>query len=426
MRRIRGDLGLMELTELMQWAEMGQKNGTLTIASQEIYKYFFFQHGELIYFTSKKQGEQLGEFLLAGNYLNRLQLSRTLKESRRLGIPLIAHLIAQNFLDEDQAVQALKDLVQSSIIDILKWEEGIFEFSEKIPEAILNGPIKLNATNLVMLAAVQYDHEAAEAESQKSGEILEDFRNRLADGRISLPPAPDLFQKLNMVSDDENAAFWDIGKIIMSDQVLTSKIFKVANSSFYNPVNKTASLQRAIDRIGVSSVKSIAMALALENFSLSHQERIRPILEHSLFSGFIARTFTLHLQLSTEESFLCAILHDIGKIVLFSLLEEYNLFEEEREKIIHELHAEVGYQIAISWDLAEVVQETARFHHTPEQAGRFPDQVSLINLADRVAQSSRTRSFLDEVCKILLLDENEGEHLLYYVDSLKPSSEDLI
>ncbi len=158
----------MELSELLQWAEMGQKYGTLTVVSQEIYKHFFFQQGELIYLCSRKRGEQLGEFLLAGNYLTRTQLSEALKKSRELGITFVAYMISNKFLSKDQATQAMKNLALTSITDALKWQTGLFEFMEEIPESVLKGPIKLNASQLLMLSAVQYDHELLSTESWHS------------------------------------------------------------------------------------------------------------------------------------------------------------------------------------------------------------------------------------------------------------------
>ncbi len=426
MRKVQGDLGLMELPELLQWAEMGQKDGTLTVVSRNIYKYFFFRQGELIYFCSKKKGEQLGEFLLSGNYLTRPQLAEALKESRKLGIPFVSFLISKRILSENEATRAMRDLTLTSITDALKWHTGLFEFIEKIPESVINGPIKLNASQLLMLSAVQYDHNSDKVDSGQSfNRIMEDVRRRLATGRIILPSAPQLLEKLNRASEDETSSTQEIGKIVMADQILTSRILRVANSPYYSPTSEITSLQKAMSLIGLSSVKSIAIAHAISRVSPSHQERIRPILEHSLFTAFIAKLCAPHLLLPPEEAFLCGILHDIGKTVLFGLLDGYKLSAEEKEDAIWKLHSEVGYQLARAWNFPAVVQETARFHHSPEHAVQFYSLVMLINLADRLAHSGNLMDFLGEICDTLLVEEDQGKNLLEHIKLLQSSSKEL-
>jgi len=44
----------------------------------------------------------------------------------------------------------------------------------------------------------------------------------------------------------DNISVHDIVKILMADQILTSKILRVVNSAFYSPSSDITSLQQAI------------------------------------------------------------------------------------------------------------------------------------------------------------------------------------
>ena len=421
MRTIKGDLGLMELPELLQWAEMGQKDGTLVISGEGASRYFFFQNGLLIYFFSKREGEQLGETLVSGGFLSRSQLIKGLNESKKLGIPFVTYLIANNMITEESVCQALNGLIKAGISDILQWQEGFFEFKESIPESVLNGPVQLNASQLLFRSAVEHD-EAGEEGDQQTEKILEDFKRRIDSGRIELPPTPDMMEKLNRISQDDSISFKKIGKIIMADQILASKILKVVNSPFYNLVGEITSLSRAISTIGLSSVKSIAMAHALGQMGTANHQNIRPVLQHSLLTAFIAKIFAPLMQLNPEESFVCGILHDIGKTVLINLLQNYDLEASHYDRLVKTFHTDIGYQVTKAWKFSSVVQETVRLHHTPALAKQSPKQTLLIHIANRIAHDKQAVDSADEICKIIKAEETKVMRALQQIDKLRDSA----
>lgn len=421
MRNIKGDLGLMELPELLQWAEMGQKDGTLLVSHGGALRYFFFQNGLLIYFSSKKEGEQLGEYLVAAGFLSHDQFTGALAQSRKLAIPFVSYLIAEKILTEKSVCLALNSLLKTAITDILQWQEGTFEFREVIPESVLNGPVKLNASQLLLHSAVEHD-ETAELEPDMTGRFLDDFRRRLESGRIDLPPTPDLMVKLDRLSRDDSISYKKIGKVIIADQILTSRILKVVNSSFYNMAGTVTSLSRAISIIGLTSVKSIATAHALGRMSGAGQEKIRPILRHSLLTAFIARIFAPLLELDSEEVFVCGILHDIGKTILTNYLDKQGTDPSLAEIIIRDFHSLAGYQVARSWKLSAVVQETIRFHHSPEKAGQFGKTTLLVHVADRLAHDREATGKAQAIAALLHIDEEEARRALARIDQLRDAT----
>ena len=417
MRSIKGDLDLMELPDLLQWAESGQKDGTLVISREGVSKYFYFQEGKLIFFSSQEERERLVNALFTSRHITRPQLMAAIAESKKLGIPFISYLISEKIILEATIRQVLASLVQQAIIDALQWSEGKFEFREVIPESVLNGPIKLNITQLLLKSAVQVD-DAVDADGRQSNRLIDEIIRRMQTGRIDLPPAPALMHKLNKAMQDESASSAEIGKLIMTDLILTSKILKVVNSPFYNLAGEITSLPQAINILGLSSVKSIATAHSLSQMSPGNEKKILPILQHSLLTAFIAKKFASLLDLNPEELFVYGILHDIGKTVLINFLSTQDITPEQYQDLQANFHAQIGSLLAVEWKFSPVVQETTQFHHTPALAKQFPQEVMVIHFADRLANDKEAKGHAKAICDSFQLQEEPVASVLEQIERL--------
>jgi putative nucleotidyltransferase with HDIG domain len=415
----------MDLSELLQWAETGQKDGTLVITHSGISKYFFFQEGKLIFFSSQEERERLVNVLYSSKQVTREQLLSAVAESKKLGIPFIAYLISEKIITETMLRRIMTTLVQEAIIAALQWHNATFEFREVIPDAVLNGPIKLNITQLLFKSAVQVD-EQMEAAGGQAERMVDEICRRIQTGRIELPPTPALMHKLNRAVQDESASSVEIGKLIMTDLILTSKILKVVNSPFYHLAGEVTSLPQAINIIGLSAVKSIATAHSLSQLSPGNERKILPILQHSLLTAFIAKRFAPLLGLNPEELFVYGILHDIGKTVLINFLSAHDLSPSQYQDIQAAYHAQIGALLAVAWKFSAVVQETTRFHHTPEQAKQFPTEVMVIHFANRLANEQDTVGLRPLISTAFGLEEGEVAQVLEQIEGLFAMASSLV
>jgi hypothetical protein len=62
MKILEGTLETVSLAEIFRLAESGSRTGGLTVSREGISKTFFFQRGKLIFASSQKEGERIGEF----------------------------------------------------------------------------------------------------------------------------------------------------------------------------------------------------------------------------------------------------------------------------------------------------------------------------------------------------------------------------
>jgi putative nucleotidyltransferase with HDIG domain len=378
----------MSLPDIMQWAEMNKKLGTLILERQGIAKRFYFQDGKIIFVSSEKEGERLGDFFARIGNLGVDKVKEMIRESQRLGIPFTGYLLSEKVVEMKRLEKVIEELAENVLVDALSWDSGKFSFTGELPVAVLNGPVKLS-TSLIVFQALKLFDELRKGETvPDQRELIRGLAQRIAEGDIELPIIPDIMVKLHKYIQDDDVSVHDITKLIMSDQILTAKILKVVNSSFYSPPCKITSLHEAIIYMGFKAILSIVTACTFSGISPRSAERVREILLHSLVCAFIAKKIAVDIRTDPEEAFVCGLLHDIGKTVLLNILPEYRLSKEMVDALTEEYHPHAGLLLATKWKFSDEVRFAVRYHHCAENAPSHKTIVEVISLANLLENSS--------------------------------------
>lgn len=143
MKTIVGDLKTISLYNIVEAVEVQGKTGRLGVARAGIAKTFFFEDGEMVFVTSTRPGERLGEFLSATGCLDLARMESLLAESRRRGERLTADLLAAKVFERKELERSLCQLVVRALADALSWEDGSFELHPDLPPGILSGPVTI-------------------------------------------------------------------------------------------------------------------------------------------------------------------------------------------------------------------------------------------------------------------------------------------
>lgn len=415
MKSIQGELGLMPVREVMEWAETYGKSGTLHIVCAGVEKKFYLQEGRVTFLTSNRKGERVGEFLAATGCLDMLMIKLAITESQRRGIPFTSYLLAEKILDRSQLEEVISRLVVVALADSLRWDEGTFSFTTLLPPALLNGPIQLKAGNVLALAGRLLEQSQP---GQANQALVKKLAQRINDGDFDLPPMPDILARLNNCLGTEGSAH-EVMKIIMADQILTVKILKVVNSAFYALPNPVTSLQHAIAYVGFKAIVNIVTAHAVSRVYQGQGERLHEILRHSLLSAFIAKRIAQIAGFDEEEAFVCGLLHDIGKTILVNLLAGEDLTATAREQLISSYHPLAGALVAVKWNLPLVVKQAIRYHHTPDQAPDYREAAEIVFLANHLAHEPGRLETVRIACTQLKLETLNSETLAADLDQIQ-------
>lgn len=214
---------------------------------------------------------------------------------------------------------------------------------------------------------------------QDHSSLLEKLKMPLESGKIQLPPfsatAMRIQQEASKRSPDTNL----IGKLIMSDQALTSKILRTANSSYYQGLSEIKTVHNAIVRLGTQEVGKIAIMVTQEGRYKAKDPAInklmRELWKHSVgcavASSWICRT--IGFDQPPQEVFFAGLLHDVGKLFMLTMLDRikstYEQPDQLSEAFIRELangplHTIYGFELLKKWNLPIKYCEITQNHHS--------------------------------------------------------------
>ena len=214
-----------------------------------------------------------------------------------------------------------------------------------------------------------------------------------------LPTLPrTVFRITEMVNNPRSSAR-DLAQVITDDQVLTARLLRLVNSSFYGFPQRITTVTRAIVLLGFDAIRHLLLTTSVFDIFSDHNKDLTAAREnrwdHVLGCAVAAKVIGKHIRHDKiEELFVCALLHDIGKIVLMVYApEDYEavtrlaaqrggLLIEAEEELLGYTHVETGRLLAERWNLPTMVAEVIYAHHTPDTAGDYVREAAVVHLAD--------------------------------------------
>ena len=205
---------------------------------------------------------------------------------------------------------------------------------------------------------------------------------QILDGIEGLPVLPAVAMRLLEIAEDEFSSAKDVAKLIESDPGLTAKTLKMANSAVYGRSGNVATIRDAVALIGFNAVKSTVLTLSVIGLFESRKARggFDPdaFWLHSLACAVCCRGISAQIRASSalvEESFVCGMLHDTGKILLFHHLSDewervmdtarrYKVSTAEAETTVLGVdHASLGSALLRRWGIPKHICDAVSAHH---------------------------------------------------------------
>jgi putative nucleotidyltransferase with HDIG domain len=218
-----------------------------------------------------------------------------------------------------------------------------------------------------------------------------------------LPPIPVVMIELLRALNDENAEVKEMAKIISKDPLMSMNVLKIANSALYSLPNKIATVDHAVNMLGVKEIMGICIACgaysSLKPSGRTETFDLNEFWRHSVSTGVVARRLCQELEtLDQRVIYFIGLLHDVGKVVLdrcdhenyrnaiqATQKDEITIREAE-QRFIGESHDTVGGWLMDRWRLPLVFVDVAKYHHeVAESPSENRVAVALVSLADRVA-----------------------------------------
>ena len=144
-------------------------------------------------------------------------------------------------------------------------------------------------------------------------------------GKIKqLPTIPQLLHELMQSFNDENARIDEIAAKIAMDQVISFKVLLMANSAALRRGNEITSIEQAVIRLGFNRLRSVVVASGIiGSFKAPPSFDKNKFWTETFQVATIAKTLAQEAKvLDPETAFTCALIHNIGELLIQSTLPE--------------------------------------------------------------------------------------------------------
>jgi HD-like signal output (HDOD) protein len=222
-------------------------------------------------------------------------------------------------------------------------------------------------------------------------------------GYVEVSSLPMIHVRLEEAINNPKKSMADIARIIREDPGLTARLLRIVNSAFYNFPSRVETISQAVTIVGTQQLSALALATSVMNlFSGIPEDLVNmdSFWRHSVGCGLAARVVATYRRESNPERFFVAgMLHDIGRLVLYTKISEQArdaivtakdgkelLYESERE-VLGFTHAVVGGLLLQTWKLPPTLEEVVMYHHNPRAATRYPVETAIIHVADIIAHA---------------------------------------
>ena len=238
-----------------------------------------------------------------------------------------------------------------------------------------------------------------------------------------LPQFPENIVEINKLLDNPQSKMSDIAEKISNDVSLTADLLRTVNAANVARSNRCRSIGDAVKFVGIRGVKNMLFSIgSIKNLTPDGEKqtaRKKELWTHAYKTAFysynIARNLFSDDRECVEDSYVCGLLHDMGKIIfetshpdviekLKALLSGKGISAEVFEKLIAGVdHSEIGALIAEKWNFPESIVGVIRYHHEPDEAPeKFRNLASVVYLSDMILHYQDGEIEFDEIdCDVL-------------------------
>ena len=325
---------------------------------------------------------------------------------------------AQQYASIDQAVSQILDDTEGAglglVIMILMLEKiGLTE--ENFQTVCENGE---TITRIILPLSEK---------TQKDIDVISsEFVNAIED----LPQFPDNIATINRLLNDPDSKMSDVAMHISNDVALTGELLKMVNSAAFALASPCRSIADAVKLVGFRGIKNMLFSIgSMQTFNEIGEDKIglwKHAYQVAFYSYNIARNFCANDRNVIEDSYVCGLLHDMGKIIFETAHPDFITRIKEicrtrglsigiLEKLLAGVnHGAIGAAVAEKWNFPDVIISTIKLHHDPQSAPpELKKLVSTVYLSDLLTYYQRGEvSFYQFDAEILALFRITNEEQL--------------
>lgn len=212
---------------------------------------------------------------------------------------------------------------------------------------------------------------------------------------------PGAAEKAFTVATDPSAEALDFVEVIESDEGLSARILKIANSVYFSRGEESETIVEAVTTIGTAELRTVLGSSTLQELFPSGSPLRTSLWEHDVSVAIISRFLAEQIQPDVkEEAFLAGLMHDVGKLFMLQRAPaEYEKamkearssgdFKSAEGDVFPFDHTEVGHLLAEHWHFSEPLTRSIRGHHNSWEELEPKGMTAIVKTADLLAHRFR-------------------------------------
>lgn len=198
-------------------------------------------------------------------------------------------------------------------------------------------------------------------------EIVQENLSKADYRQNAIPRLPMVIPKLLRSLRDPDSSAKDYVEIVNKDPVMSAAVLKLANSVYFNPIGTyIGDIERAIVKLGIAGIRSVLSAAVMQPIvqreSPYFSQTGQRLWAHSLNCAVTCDIAGQKRGLEQFKVYLMGLMHDIGKMTLFSeLCKQYKLNGDQKPgykafvPMLRRRATVLSYLIAKDWQLPEEI-----------------------------------------------------------------------
>lgn len=219
---------------------------------------------------------------------------------------------------------------------------------------------------------------------------------------VRVPPYPSTAMRLQQVMARPDYTQAELVDAMRTDAVFTGNLLRLANSPFYRRGDAVTSLTVAVGRIGAKELTRLALAATVSSAAQGAgplSQLRQQVWRQSLTSALVCEALAKVDGSDPGEAFVAGLLHDAGKLLVLSCLEEAlgkrPLAEHAQtnwQQLLEAHHVAFGMLLSGKWQLPASLAHVISHHHDEVD----DPMLKRVVISDRIVDALDEQASLDE------------------------------
>lgn len=236
----------------------------------------------------------------------------------------------------------------------------------------------------------------------------------------AVPRLPTVIPRLLRSLRDPDSSARDYVDIINKDPVMSAAVLKLANSVYFNPIGaRIDDIERAVVKLGIEGLRSVLSAAVMQPIvqreSPYFSQTGQKMWNHSLSCAVACEQIAEHRGQEKFKVYVMGLVHDVGKITVFSeLCKQFKLNGEDVKPgynafapLMKVLSPAVSYWVAKDWELPKEICKAIAEQLNLQTGTKLSSYGHILYQANMVAEMHVTLRKQDEQQAENLLKEME-------------------